>query len=166
MKRIIKTVIVVSLLIFMSVPCIPAAMIKNTGLPDYSAIGFTMKAEPVGNFTRALVPSTHFTNVSYPEYYDEIIARARAASGVDPSYDGEYAQGSVFVRFTATLQEGNDRITDDARSVYYNPGDAGRSFQDYWDDPARITRFDDATYLSGYIRKFSKSFQYQSGMIL
>ncbi|MBN1167943.1 MAG: hypothetical protein JXA44_12565 [Methanospirillaceae archaeon] len=166
MKSTIKTVIIVSLLISLCVPGIPAAMIKNSGLPDYSAIPFTMKAEPSGNFTKAPEPSTHFTTISYPEYYDEIIARARAASGIDPSYDGEYAQGSVFVRFTATLQEGNDRISEDATSVYYNPRDAGKSFQDYWDDPARITRFDDATYLSGYIRKFSKSFQYQSGIIL
>ncbi len=166
MKLIIFTIVLLVFFLFFLVPGVNAGLMKNTGLPDYSAVQFTMRADPLGNFTNAQTPSSHITNTVHPDYYDEIIAKARAASGMDTSFGGQYAQGTVFVRFTASVQEGNDRVDTDVASIYYDPEHAGEALRDYWNDVARTTTYDDSTYLSGYITKFAKAFQYQSGMTL
>lgn len=145
---------------------VQAGLIKNSGKPDLSEIKFTVRSDPIGNFTTARAPSSQITTANHPDYYDEIIAKARATAGTDPSYDGQYAQGTVSVKFTASIQEGNSRINDDPGSAYYDPDHPRESFSDYWNNDARSTTYEDFIVLSGYIKKFAKSFKYQSGMTL
>lgn len=158
-------ILLLSIFFFLS-SGVQAGLIKNTGKPDLSEIQFTMRADPTGNFTHAHAPSLQITTANHPDYYDEIIAKARAAVSTDPSYDGQYAQGTVSVKFTASTQEGNNRIDEDAASAYYDPDHMVEPLYDYWNNDARSTTYEDYIVLSGYIKKFAKSFQYQSGMTL
>jgi len=151
---------------FFLISGVQAGLIKNSGKPDLSEIQFSVRSDPTGNFTTAHIPSSQITTAYHPGYYDEILARARAKAGADPSYGGQYAQGTVSVKFTASVQEGNDRIDDGAASSYYDPNHPDESFSDYWNNNARSTIYEDYIVLSGYIKKFAKSFAYQSGMTL